>query len=691
MNRLVKDIVGLFLLFWTAFLFLALISYNPADPSFSHYTLSIPSKIHNLGGILGAVLSDLLIQTFGFISYVLVGLFGLLGVFLFKSSRSISSGRFFGLFLAVISLTLLFGLLGIGGLVGDNLSALLVKYLNYAGSWLLCSFLLLVSLLFLSRLSLLDFSGFFFKLRGLTSISFLKKRGEKREFKRIKSQELPVILHPPFKELSPSESPREELKRDEGKRIGAWVLPPLDLLNGGKRERVSLSEQELWATAQRLENKLRDFGVEGKVVQVRPGPVVTVYEFEPAPGVKISRVVNLEDDLALALSAYSVRIEAPIPGRSVIGIEVSNRVRESVYLKDVLGSEAFRSSPSKLTLALGKDIEGKPFVIDLTKMPHLLVAGSTGSGKSVSMNCMILSILYRATPDEVKFLLIDPKMLELTLYEEIPHLLLPVVTDPKEAASALKWVVREMENRYALMASKGTKHIERYNQRALEEGEKSLPYIVVMIDELADLMITSRREVEESIIRLAQMARAAGIHLVLATQRPSVDVITGIIKANFPARISFQVSSKVDSRTILDTTGAEHLLGQGDMLFLPPGSSRLKRVHGAYASEEEIKRVVEFWKDQGKPEYNLNILKEELEGPPEEYPDYDDPKYEEAVNYVIQTGQASVSALQRRFKIGYNRAARLIERMEKEGIVGPSDGVRPREVLVKSWKRPKDL
>jgi S-DNA-T family DNA segregation ATPase FtsK/SpoIIIE len=691
MNRLVKDIVGLFLLFWTAFLFLALISYNPADPSFSHYTLSIPSKIHNLGGILGAVLSDLLIQTFGFISYVLVGLFGLLGVFLLKSSRSISSGRFFGLFLAVISLTLLFGLLGIGGLVGDNLSALLVKYLNYAGSWLLCSFLLLVSLLFLSRLSLLDFSGFFFKLRGLTSISFLKKRGEKREFKRIKSQELPVILQPPFKELSPSESPREELKRDEGKRIGGWVLPPLDLLNGGKRERVSLSEQELWATAQRLENKLRDFGVEGKVVQVRPGPVVTVYEFEPAPGVKISRVVNLEDDLALALSAYSVRIEAPIPGRSVIGIEVSNRVRESVYLKDVLGSEAFRSSPSKLTLALGKDIEGKPFVIDLTKMPHLLVAGSTGSGKSVSMNCMILSILYRATPDEVKFLLIDPKMLELTLYEEIPHLLLPVVTDPKEAASALKWVVREMENRYALMASKGTKHIERYNQRALEEGEKPLPYIVVMIDELADLMITSRREVEESIIRLAQMARAAGIHLVLATQRPSVDVITGIIKANFPARISFQVSSKVDSRTILDTTGAEHLLGQGDMLFLPPGSSRLKRVHGAYASEEEIKRVVEFWKDQGKPEYNLNILKEGPEGPPEEYPDYDDPKYEEAVNYVIQTGQASVSALQRRFKIGYNRAARLIERMEKEGIVGPSDGVRPREVLVKSWKRPKDL
>jgi S-DNA-T family DNA segregation ATPase FtsK/SpoIIIE len=691
MDRLVKDIVGLFLLFWTAFLFLALISYNPADPSFSHYTLSIPSKIHNLGGILGAVLSDLLIQTFGFISYVLVGLFGLLGVFLLKSSRSISSGRSFGLFLAIISLTLLFGLLGIGGLVGDNLSALLVKYLNYAGSWLFCSFLLLVSLLFLSRLSLSDFSGFFFKLRGLTRISFLKKRGEKREFKRIKSQELPIILQPPFKELSPSESPREELKRDEGKRIGAWVLPPLDLLNGGKRERVSLSEQELWATAQRLENKLRDFGVEGKVVQVRPGPVVTVYEFEPAPGVKISRVVNLEDDLALALSAYSVRIEAPIPGRSVIGIEVSNRVRESVYLKDVLGSEAFRSSPSKLTLALGKDIEGKPFVIDLTKMPHLLVAGSTGSGKSVSMNCMILSILYRATPDEVKFLLIDPKMLELSLYEEIPHLLLPVVTDPKEAASALKWVVREMENRYALMASKGTKHIERYNQRALEEGEKPLPYIVVMIDELADLMITSRREVEESIIRLAQMARAAGIHLVLATQRPSVDVITGIIKANFPARISFQVSSKVDSRTILDTTGAEHLLGQGDMLFLPPGSSRLKRVHGAYASEEEIKRVVEFWKDQGKPEYNLNILKEGPEGPPEEYPDYDDPKYEEAVNYVIQTGQASVSALQRRFKIGYNRAARLIERMEKEGIVGPSDGVRPREVLVKSWKRPKDL
>jgi len=691
MNRLLKDTMGLLLLFWTAFLFLSLISYNPTDPSFSHYTLPFPSKINNAGGILGAILSDLLIQTFGFISYALLILSSLLGVCVLKRIKAIDSQRSVGLFLAIVSITLLFGLLGIGGLVGDRISGLLVKYLNYTGSWLFCIFLILVTFLFITRLSFSDFSNFFFKIRGVTKISIFKRGRERRELKRIKSEKPPIIVKPPYKEASSLESPREEVKKEEGRRIGAWVLPPLDLLNGGKRERVSFSEQELWATAQRLENKLRDFGVEGKVVQVRPGPVVTVYEFEPAPGVKISRVVNLEDDLALALSAYSVRIEAPIPGRSVIGIEVSNRVRENVYLKDMLGSEAFRSSPSKLTLALGKDIEGRPFVIDLTKMPHLLVAGSTGSGKSVSMNCMILSILYRATPDEVKFLLIDPKMLELTLYEEIPHLLLPVVTDPKEAASALRWVVREMENRYALMASKGTKHIERYNQKALEEGENPLPYIVVMIDELADLMITSRREVEESIIRLAQMARASGIHLVLATQRPSVDVITGIIKANFPARISFQVSSKVDSRTILDTTGAEHLLGQGDMLFLPPGSSRLKRIHGAYASEEEIKRVVEFWKGQGKPEYNLDILKEELEGPGEEYPDYDDPKYEEAVNYVIQTGQASVSALQRRFKIGYNRAARLIERMEKEGIVGPSDGVRPREVLLKSWKRQKDL
>lgn len=601
-----------------------------------------------------------------------------------------SSLRVWGSLLAFLGVLVVLGLWGRGGgILGEVLSGLLLRYLNLMGAWLSGLFILCCAFLMLTGISL---AQLFSLPLGFLGAGVKKGVGLGRVMKRPKAKRPPVrehvqeegeaevrppIVHPRVEEGPP---PRALEGRREGP--GGWRLPPLEFLDGGKRERVSLSEKQLWTTAQMLENKLRDFGVEGKVVEVRPGPVVTVYEFEPAPGVKISRIVNLEDDLALALSAYSVRIEAPIPGKSVVGIEVSNPVRETVYLKDIIASEAFSSSPSKLTLALGKDIEGRPFVVDLARMPHLLVAGSTGSGKSVSMNCMIMSLLFQATPDEVRLLLVDPKMLELSAYEDIPHLLLPVVTDPKEAASALRWVVREMEERYSIMASKGTKHIERYNQRAREEGEPLLPYIVVMIDELADLMITSRREVEESITRLAQMARAAGIHLVLATQRPSVDVITGIIKANFPARISFQVSSKVDSRTILDTTGAEHLLGQGDMLFLPPGSSRLKRVHGAYVSEEEIRRVVDFWKAQGTPEYNLDILREP-QAAEEDLPDYDDPKYEEAVNYVIQTGQASVSALQRRFKIGYNRAARLIERMEREGIVGPSDGVRPREVLVK--------
>jgi S-DNA-T family DNA segregation ATPase FtsK/SpoIIIE len=444
------------------------------------------------------------------------------------------------------------------------------------------------------------------------------------------------------------------------------------------------------------------------VVEVRPGPVITVYEFEPAPGVKVSRIVNLADDLALALSALSVRIVAPIPGKAVVGIEVPNTNRETVFLKEIVDSDPFRVSKSKLSFGLGKDISGEPFIVDLARMPHLLVAGSTGSGKSVFINSMICSILFKSMPEEVRFLMIDPKMLELSDYEGIPHLLLPVVTHPKKAAVALKWLVDEMERRYSVLAEKGVRNIEHYHQRVeketkeksrvykrrgdlLEGGGESpseplerIPYIIVVIDELADLMMISSREVEESITRLAQMARAVGIHLLLATQRPSVDVLTGIIKANFPARISFQVTSKVDSRTILDTIGAEHLLGAGDMLFLPPGSSKLTRVHGAFVSSGEIKRIVDFLKKQGKPSYDSSILlevKKEKEAAGEE--EYDE-KYDEAVAFVAETGQASISLIQRRFRIGYNRAARIIEKMEEEGVVGPSDGVKPREVLIKT-------
>ncbi|MDO9124276.1 MAG: DNA translocase FtsK, partial [Deltaproteobacteria bacterium] len=438
------------------------------------------------------------------------------------------------------------------------------------------------------------------------------------------------------------------------------------------------------------------------------GPVITVYEFEPAPGVKVSRIVNLADDLALALSAVTIRIVAPIPGKAVVGIEVPNAVRETVYFREVIDSDPFRNSKSKLSFGIGKDISGEPFIFDLARMPHLLVAGSTGSGKSVSVNSMISSILFKATSEEVRFLMIDPKMLELSDYEGIPHLLLPVVTNPKKAAIALKWLVDEMERRYTVLAEKAVRNIEHYHQKMdkelkekgkvykrrgdtlegdenkTEERIEWLPYIVVVIDELADLMMISSKEVEESITRLAQMARAVGIHLILATQRPSVDVLTGLIKANFPARISFQVTSKVDSRTILDTICAEHLLGSGDMLFLPPGSSKLIRIHGAFISGAEIKRVVEFLKKQGKPSYEMSILTEvkkekETTGEDDEY----DEKYDEALAFLAETGQASISLIQRRFRIGYNRAARIIEKMEGEGVVGPSDGVKAREVLIK--------
>jgi S-DNA-T family DNA segregation ATPase FtsK/SpoIIIE len=487
---------------------------------------------------------------------------------------------------------------------------------------------------------------------------------------------------------------------------GSYVLPPLSLLESPEQKEIKVDKESLLANAKILEKRLQDFGVEGKVVEVRPGPVITMYEYEPAPGVKINKIVGLSDDLALALRAISVRIVAPIPGKAAVGIEIPNSIREPVYLKDILSCEEFSQAESKLTLALGKDIFGNPFVTNLAKMPHLLVAGATGAGKSVSLNSMVCSLLYKADPEEVKLLMIDPKRLELSVYDGIPHLLHSVVYDPKAAALVLRWATEEMEIRYRLMAEKGVRNIERYNQKVdkelkdarrkggtlLKETEgledrtgdnlSPLPYIVIVIDELADLMMVSARDVEASLTRLAQMARAAGIHLLLATQRPSVDVLTGVIKANFPTRISFQVSSKTDSRTILDANGAEHLLGSGDMLFLPPGTSRLLRVHGAYVSEFEILRVVEFWKNQGKPVYDHTILKAKEETPEADADGYDE-MYDQAVAVVAELRQASISMLQRRLRVGYNRAARMIERMEKEGVVGPADGSKPREVYIK--------
>ncbi|ADL07980.1 DNA translocase FtsK [Thermosediminibacter oceani] len=457
-----------------------------------------------------------------------------------------------------------------------------------------------------------------------------------------------------------------------------YSLPPVSLLQKSSSKQGSFSEKELLNNAQILEKTLESFGIQARVVQVSCGPAITRFEVQPSPGVKVSRIVSLSDDIALSLAVPDVRIEAPIPGKAAIGIEVPNREISKVYFRDVIESPEFKNSASKLTIALGKDIAGKSIVADLADMPHLLIAGATGSGKSVCINTIITSILYKASPHEVKFMMIDPKVVELTTYNGIPHLLTPVLTDPKKAAAALNWMVSEMERRYQLFAQAGVREINRYNEIS---QENKLPKIVVIIDELADLMMVSPRDVEDSICRLAQMARAAGIHLVVATQRPSVDVITGLIKANIPSRISFAVSSQVDSRTILDMAGAEKLLGKGDMLFFPVGAAKPIRIQGAFLSEKEVEYVVEFIKKQMKPCYekNLSDFKEPQSAKSD---DNVDELFKEAVSVVIETGQASVSLLQRKLRIGYARAARLIDQMEEKGFIGGYEGTKPRQILI---------
>jgi DNA segregation ATPase FtsK/SpoIIIE, S-DNA-T family len=474
------------------------------------------------------------------------------------------------------------------------------------------------------------------------------------------------------------------------RRKGEYTLPPVALLDAPKAER-KIDERELMDGARLLEEKCREFSVEGSVVQIHPGPVVTTYELKPDAGVKYSKVTGLADDLCLAMQADSVLIDR-IAGKSTVGIQIPNHTREAISLRELLESEAYRRSTSKLTIALGKTIHGEPYMADLAAMPHLLIAGSTGAGKSVAMNGMLTSILYRSTPDDVRMIMIDPKRLELGMYEEIPHLMTPVVVDPKQAANALRWAVREMEERYKTLAAAGVRNIEQYNRnirQAIEEKHtpkdgqepKPLPFIVVVIDELADLMMVASSEVEESIARLAQMARAVGIHLILATQRPSVDVITGLIKANLPARIAFRVASKIDSRTILDGNGAEQLLGKGDMLFLPPASSRFIRIHAPYISEQESARLASFLRKQGKPVYDETITAEEKTAAGGIEYEKDD-LYDQAARIVVETGQASISYLQRKLRIGFSRAARLVDMMEMDGLVSAASGGKPREVLV---------
>lgn len=669
-GELKKEMLGIGLLGLFIFLLVSLLSYHPFDPSFN--TLA-GGTVKNLCGKVGSYISDLLIQIFGMMSYLLPAFTLLFSAFYLKKKQPpyplvLSSG----LALLFLSLSLLLEMIvgriqlrGVGipfsGFLGLLLEKTLVNLFSNFGSYLISIILFLISLFLIVQAPLLS----------IIEERVMRKRSVERR-KEIKVTE-------EHKEEPKIEKKVVQESFDFFKDIGPYKLPPVSLLDPVEKKEVRVDKESIQLNASILEKKLKDYGIDGKVTEVRPGPVITMYEFEPAPGIKVSRISNLSDDLAMALSAVSIRIVAPIPGKSVVGIEIPNKIRQTVYLREIIESEVFSDSHSYLTLTLGKTISGEPFVAELAKMPHLLVAGSTGSGKSVSLNSMICSLLFKATPINVRFLMIDLKMLELSFYEGIPHLLLPVVTNPKNAKTALRWLIDEMERRYLMMAEKGVRSIEKYNQKMAKQEMETIPYIVVVIDELADLMMVSTREVEEYIARLAQMARASGIHLILATQRPSVDVLTGIIKANFPARISCQVSSKVDSRTILDANGAESLLGYGDMLFLSPGVGRLQRLHGPYVSEGEIKRIVEFLKQQGTPTYHHEILEEkEEEGGAAEV---DDEKYREAMEFVMEKGEASISMIQRRFRIGYNRAARIVERMEGEGIVGPSDGVKPREVL----------
>jgi S-DNA-T family DNA segregation ATPase FtsK/SpoIIIE len=497
-----------------------------------------------------------------------------------------------------------------------------------------------------------------------------------------------------------SETPAK-YTQPERKRRASFRTPPPDLLQEAQA-RSAWDGQELKETAVKIKEKLEEFNVRGSVTQINPGPVVTTFEFKLEAGMKYARITGLHEDLCLGLQAESILIER-IPGKNTVGIEVPNSKREVISLREILESDEFDRNPSPLTIAMGKDIDGRIKVAALDTMPHLLIAGSTGSGKSVMLNSLIMSILYKATPHQVRMIMVDPKRLEFGLYEGIPHLLTPVITEAKKATNALRNAVLEMERRLKLLASQGVRNIEQYNKkiRALESKPRSLfededtvdepleqlPYILIVIDELADLMMLERANVEESVMRLAQMARAVGMHLVLATQRPSVDVITGVIKANFPSRVSFRVATKVDSRTVLDDNGAEHLLGKGDMLFLPPGSSRLMRVHGSYVSESETNRVVEFWKEQAQPDYDQSYLIAPISDEDEDEEDFDgpeDPMYREAVRVVCEMGKASTSTLQRRLRLGYGRAARILDMMQRDGIIGPPDGSRPRDVL----KRP---
>ncbi|MBI5178831.1 MAG: DNA translocase FtsK 4TM domain-containing protein [Nitrospinae bacterium] len=766
-KRHVREGIGVASIAFSLMAVVSLVSYSPGDPSFSH-AVAGDWAVKNAAGIIGAYLADTIVQLFGTAAFA-IPVFALsFGISLFwENAKPFAISLIVGVGLFLLSFCALVNIAWTadplypeaygGGFFGYLFAEkFLVRILAPAGASIIALAVLFISVLVTTRMSIGQFlsvmKSVVLKLWGILCEFaphvlelFQKVRekavgdaAEKPEKEKEEAKEEPEIPAPPPAPEEPKilkkaekpqiqKMPEEEFTTKQAKfefmaEGNGYSLPPLSYLSDPKPFNRDKSDKELLVNSQILTKKLADFGIEGRVTMVSPGPVITQYEFEPASGVKVSRIVGLADDLAMGLRAVSVRILAPVPGKAVVGIEVPNQQVEPVSLKAILTSPQFAESESKLTMALGKDTGGTPVVTNLAAIPHLLVAGATGSGKSVGINAMIMSILYKATPEEVNFIMIDPKMLELSVYDGIPHLIAPVVTNPKKAANALRWAVTEMERRYALLANKGFRNIGGYNdwaeeqlkdikkkpkkkkedevivQKFDEEGNliadmvetneppKKLPYIVIIIDELADLMMVASKDVEEALARLAQMARASGIHLLLATQRPSVDVLTGLIKANFPARLSYQVTSRIDSRTILDAIGAERLLGKGDLLFLPPGTSRLQRIHGPFVSDDEVKRVVEYLRKQGKPQFNEEILKmqeraEEAAEGGEDMGD-DDEFFEQAVEIVALTRQASISYIQRRLKIGYNRAARIIETMEQKGMVGPSDGAKPRQVLI---------
>jgi S-DNA-T family DNA segregation ATPase FtsK/SpoIIIE len=781
-NRRLNELVGILLCVSALLLFLALASYSPLDPSLNSASILTGSHAaRNWIGIFGAYLSDLILQVWGVGSFLFPVFMTMLGARWFRS-RAVQSpvaktlGGIWLLMFVPALLAILpghfrwMGAIPIEGLAGRIVGDVLIRYLNVAGAYIVCTTVLAVALYLTTA-----FSFTAIELWAPTRFAFVlalrdrfkdwqHERARKRQQKelekrraerptvtaqlvparpttprpepeqkigqeipgvqsaasaprtgieRMLAEESPADAAAPQSQTAPTPSEIEVQVNDRAdtehkpkttlpKIAGSYKLPPSSLLHRSD-EQQSVNEEELKIVAQVLTAKYAEFEVFGQVTQINPGPVVTTFEFKPEAGIKYSRIISLTDDLCLALRAESILVER-MPGKSTVGVQVPNREREIIWLRENIESPEFLGSRSKLTVAMGKDINGRIATADLVGMPHLLIAGSTGTGKSVAINAMIMSILYKSTPEEVRLVLVDPKRLELGNYEGVPHLYTPIITEPKLAANALRNAVREMERRLKLLAAKGVRNIDTYNrlfddtpslfseQTTADEGP--IPKIVIIIDELADLMMLDGHNVEESITRLAQMARAVGIHLVLATQRPSVDVITGLIKANFPARVSFRVATKVDSRTILDANGAESLLGRGDMLYLPAGSARVHRLHAPYVTEKEIAAVVEFWKAQGQAQYQEKFLeapKEDQESPSgadddsgEISADDNDPLFNDAVRLVIEFGKASTSLLQRRLRIGYGRAAHLIDLMERDGIVGAADGPKPREVL----KRP---